>query len=207
MEAFFLRLSACVLLSIVLLFRSLVYKALMSGFEESRYFRLSIVCRVSVVLKRTAVVVVGNDWRFDNLCGSYLQSHVNCKAPLYDTPANVKGKDEPATKKGDVNDHISEHHLHANQRIDWDSAECVLYRLPQTTHSRTNTELTPAPIETYQSLTWVLTAGQTINWRFTIHMALKMTSVHVVEASVIVNNNSSFLNYTNPDDHTQQTSI
>ena len=32
-----------------------------------------------------------------------------------------------------------------------------------------------------------------------------MTSAQVVEKSVIVNNNSSFQNYTNPDDHTQQT--
>ena len=45
----------------------------------------------------------------------------------------------------------------------------------------------------------------TINWRSTIHMTLKKTSAQVVETSVIVNNNSSFQNYTNPDDHTQQT--
>ena len=32
-----------------------------------------------------------------------------------------------------------------------------------------------------------------------------MTSAQVVETTVIVNNNSSFQNYTNPDDHTQQT--
>ena len=37
-------------------------------------------------------------------------------------------------------------------------------------------------------------------------MTLKMTSAQIVETSVIVNNNSSFQNYTNPDDHTQQTS-
>ena len=36
-------------------------------------------------------------------------------------------------------------------------------------------------------------------------MTLKMTSAQVVETSVIVKNNSSFQNYTNPDDHTQQT--
>ena len=36
-------------------------------------------------------------------------------------------------------------------------------------------------------------------------MTLKMTSAQVVETSVIVNDNSSFQNYTNPDDHTQQT--
>ena len=36
-------------------------------------------------------------------------------------------------------------------------------------------------------------------------MTLKMTSAQVVETSVNVNNNSFFQNYTNPDDHTQQT--
>ena len=34
--------------------------------------RLSMIVRVNVVLNRT--VVVDSDWRFDNLCGSYLQS-------------------------------------------------------------------------------------------------------------------------------------
>ena len=36
-------------------------------------------------------------------------------------------------------------------------------------------------------------------------MTLKMTSAQVVETSVNVNNNSSFQSYTNPDDHTRQT--
>ena len=68
------------------LFRSLFYKALMSGVEESRFFddqyrpckrfkpgvssRSSMIFRVNVVLKRT--VVVDNCWRFDNLSGSHL---------------------------------------------------------------------------------------------------------------------------------------
>ena len=34
--------------------------------------RLSLIVRVNVVLKRT--VVVDSDCRFDNLCGSHLQS-------------------------------------------------------------------------------------------------------------------------------------
>ena len=37
------------------------------------YSLLSVIVRVSIVLKRT--VVVDNDWRFDNLSGSHLQSH------------------------------------------------------------------------------------------------------------------------------------
>ena len=35
-----------------------------------------------------------------------------------------------------------------------------------------------------------------------IYMTLKMTSAQVVETSVNANNNSSFQNYTNPNDHT-----
>ena len=32
-----------------------------------------------------------------------------------------------ATRNGDINNHIAEHHLKTNHRIDWDSAECVTY--------------------------------------------------------------------------------
>ena len=38
--------------------------------------RLSLIVRVNVVLNRT--VVVDSDWRFDNLCGSHLQSQSEC---------------------------------------------------------------------------------------------------------------------------------
>ena len=41
--------------------------------KKNRLFkRLSLIVRVNVVLNRT--VVVDSDWRFDNLCGSHLQS-------------------------------------------------------------------------------------------------------------------------------------
>ena len=58
-------------------------------------------------------------------------------------------------------------------------------------------------------LNWPMTATirriYTINRGSPIHMTLKMTSTQVVETSVIVNNSSSFQNYTNPDNRTQQT--
>ena len=43
-------------------------------FEPRSHFksRLKLIVRVNVVLNRT--VVVDSDWRFDNLCGSHLQS-------------------------------------------------------------------------------------------------------------------------------------
>ena len=39
-----------------------------------------------------------------------------------------------ATRNGDINNHIAEHHLKTNHRIDWDSVECVTYN----TDVRTN---------------------------------------------------------------------
>ena len=44
----------------------------------------------------------------------------------------------------------------------------------------------------------------TIHWRYIITMTLKMTTAQVVETSVTVTN-SSFQNYTHPDDHTTRT--
>ena len=145
---------------------------------QSKVKRLSLILRVNVVLNRT--VVVDSDWRFDNLCGSHLQSqselcHVSwwyytLVIDLIETIArilqpynirvvhkpittlrrlltNVKDKDKPedrqgavykikccdcqasyigetgrnlstrltehkrATRNGDVNNHIAEHHL------------------------------------------------------------------------------------------------
>ena len=32
-----------------------------------------------------------------------------------------------ATRNGNINNHIAEHHLKTNHRIDWDSAECATY--------------------------------------------------------------------------------
>ena len=32
-----------------------------------------------------------------------------------------------ATRNGDVNNHIAEHHLQTKHQIDWDSATCITY--------------------------------------------------------------------------------
>ena len=36
-----------------------------------------------------------------------------------------------ATRKGDVNDHVSEHHRLKKRAIDWDSAQCLAYSTNQ----------------------------------------------------------------------------
>ena len=40
--------------------------------QQKKYWRWNMIDRVTLVLNRT--VVVDSDWRFDNLCGSHLQS-------------------------------------------------------------------------------------------------------------------------------------
>ena len=42
----------------------------------------------------------------------------------FSTPLNEHKR---ATKKGDVNNNIAEHHLKTNHTIDWDSATCLTY--------------------------------------------------------------------------------
>ena len=39
-----------------------------------------------------------------------------------------------ATRNGDLSNNIAEHHLQTNHRIDWDSAECVIYTVLTTTN-------------------------------------------------------------------------
>ena len=36
-------------------------------------------------------------------------------------------KDKRATRNGDINNHIAEHHLQTKHQIDWDSATCITY--------------------------------------------------------------------------------
>ena len=65
--------------------------------------------------------------------GSNLQDQIAC-----DCQATCIGKTgrnlnlrltehKRATRNGDINNHIAEHHLQTNHRIDWDSAKCITY--------------------------------------------------------------------------------
>ena len=55
----------------------------------------------------------------------------NCQATyIGETGRNLNTRlteHKRATRNGDVNNNIAEHHLQTNHRIDWDSAECVIY--------------------------------------------------------------------------------
>ena len=58
----------------IYIFSNFKFLALFKRFEPMSHFKgsLILIVRVNVVLNRT--VVVDSDWRFDNLCGSHLQS-------------------------------------------------------------------------------------------------------------------------------------
>ena len=102
-------------------------------------------------MKRTVAVDIG--WRFDNLSRSHLQSHVNFLRTTFwqswtNSSIQIKwnmkirlAEHKRATKNGDINNHIAEHHLH-------------------TTFYRTNKQYAiNARSETHHSLTWVSTAN------------------------------------------------
>ena len=72
----------------------------------------SLIVRVSVVLRRT---VVG--------CSDCHASYIG------ETGRNLATRltDKRATRKGDVNNHIAEHHWLTNHTIDWDSVQYLTY--------------------------------------------------------------------------------
>ena len=82
------------------------------------------------------------------------------------------------------------------------------------THARTidGSKCTNRLLQVLQLITWqfnwpirsITRDTNTIHWRYNITLTLKMTTAQVVEASVTVTN-SSFQNYTHPDDHSKQT--
>ena len=114
--------------------------------------RLSLIVRVNVVLNRT--VVVDSDWRFDTTCavgifrGNYVAMLLvvcpedrqgaiykikccDCQASyIGETGRNLSTRlteHKLATRNGDVNNHIAEHHLQTKHQIDWDFATCLTY--------------------------------------------------------------------------------
>ena len=60
-----------------------------------------------------------------------------------------------ATRNGDLNNNIAEHHLQTKHRIDWDSAECVIYSTDyyqRLTLESWFTNLEQKPLNRYQQL-------------------------------------------------------
>ena len=109
----------------------------------------SVIVRISEVRKRTVVVVDDNDWCSTSWAEVIfrvvwiVKYHFTITTNKCWTKTNLAADNEQytkwnvatvrnlntnlATKNGDVNNHIAEHHLQTNHRIEWDSAECVTY--------------------------------------------------------------------------------
>jgi len=57
-----------------------------------------------------------------------------------------------ATRNGNINNQIAEHHLKTNHRIDWDSAECSMDYYQQITPESWFTNLEKTPLNRCQQL-------------------------------------------------------
>ncbi|KAL9972918.1 hypothetical protein ACROYT_G019312, partial [Oculina patagonica] len=68
-----------------------------------------VIVRVRVVLRRTVVTGLSYIGETGRNLNTRLTEH------------------KRATRNGDVNNHISEHHRLTKHKIDWDSAECLTY--------------------------------------------------------------------------------
>ena len=101
-----------------------------------------------------------------------------------------------ATRNGDVNNHIAEHHLQTKHQIDWDSATCITYSTDY--HQRLTLESWFTNLEQTEH---IIPSTDVIQ----LTLTLKMTTAQVVETSVTVNNNSPIQDYVHPDDQTQPT--
>jgi len=102
-----------------------------------------------------------------------------------------------ATRNGDINNHIAEHHLKTKHQIDWDSATCITYSTDYYQHLTLEswfTNLEQTPLNRSQQLPAT---------SYQLPLTLKMTTAQVVETSVTVNNNSPIHDYAHPDDQTQ----
>ena len=97
-----------------------------------------------------------------------------------------------ATRNGDVNNHIAEHHLKTKHQIDWDSATCITYstdyyqrltleswftNLEQTPLNRSQHWVTSAAQTTYDNLTNNRRLFNCDNTRVETHQ-LQITSLH-----------------------------
>ena len=77
-------------------------------FEPRSHFKstLSLIVWVNVVLNR--IVVVDSDWRFDNLCSSHLQNHLQSQLTLTlkMTKAQVVETSVTVTNNSPIQDYV-----------------------------------------------------------------------------------------------------
>ena len=96
-----------------------------------RPYNIRVAHKLIFTLRRLLTHVKGKDKPEDRPGAVYKIYCSDCQATyIGETGRNLNTRlteHRRATRNGDINNNIAEHHLQTNHRIDWDSATCVTY--------------------------------------------------------------------------------
>ena len=94
-------------------------------------YNIHVAHKLITTLRRLLANVKDKDKPEDRQGAVYKIKFCDCQATyIGETGRNLSTQltgHKQATKKGDVNNHIAEHHLQTKHRIDWDSATRITY--------------------------------------------------------------------------------
>ena len=94
-------------------------------------YNICVAHRPIMTLQQLLTNVKDKDKPNDRQGATYKIKCCDCQATyIGETGRNLNKRltaHKRATRNGDLNNNIAEHHLQTNQRIDWDSAVCVIY--------------------------------------------------------------------------------
>ena len=94
-------------------------------------YNIRVAHKPITTLRQLLTNVKDKDEPNDRQGAVYKIKYCNCQAThIGETGRNLNTRlteHNRATRNGDLNNNIAEHHLQTNHRIDWDSAECVIY--------------------------------------------------------------------------------
>ena len=98
---------------------------------RQRLYRTSEAPIARILQRRLLTNVKDKDKPEDRQESVYKIKCCDCKASyIGETGRNLSTRlteHKRATRNGDVNNHIAEHHLQTKHQIDWDSATCITY--------------------------------------------------------------------------------
>ena len=94
-------------------------------------YNIRVAHKLITTLRRLLANVKDKDKPEDRQGAVYKIKFCDCQATyIGETGRNLSTQltgHKQATKKGDINNHIAEHHLQTKHRIDWDSVTCITY--------------------------------------------------------------------------------
>ena len=94
-------------------------------------YSIRVAHKPITTLRRLLTNVKDKDKPEDRQGAVYMIKCCDCQASyIGETGRNVSRRlteHKQATRNGDINNHIAEHHLQTKHQIDWDSATCITY--------------------------------------------------------------------------------